>query len=191
LFSLCVYKFNLFLLLPLYLVARRRWRVFWYALGGAAILAGGSFLLQSPRLYLEYLRHIPEMTISSGAAIMPGLRGLTSGWPAVYAVAAAGVAVAAFGAMRRADETLGLAIAITGSLLVAYHVVHYDLALLAIPIAVALAVGGKLAKAASMALAVGLPLWYCPPRYLAVVVGLLFVGLVLAVERRAVVKARV
>ena len=182
-FSLCVYKFNLFLLLPLYLLAQRRWQALRYMLAGAAVLLGLSNLLQSPHAYAKWLKGIPDMTINFGPHLMPGLRGLSGGSVVIYAIAAIAVLAVAFGAMLRTDETRALAIMITASLLIAYHVIYYDLTLLAIPIAVSLATPGALPRAASLVLLAAVPLWFCPAPYVAVVVVLLFVGQLYSVKR--------
>ena len=180
LFSLCTYKFNLFLLLPVYLIAGRRRQALRYALAGAAVLLGASFLLQPPLAYYEYLKRIPEMTGGPGLAITYGLPVLTHRWPFLYWMAAAAVALAAWWAIARSDGTRGLAVAITGSLLVSRHVARYDLTLLAIPLAVALASARKFAKLPALALLLGIPLWLAPAGYTVVVVLLLFAGFIAA-----------
>ena len=180
LFSLCLYKFNLFVLLPAYLAIARRWRALCYAGAGACVLAGASFLLQSPRVYLEHLRRIPEMTIMQGLIPTPGLRGLTLGWPAAYPVTAALAAAAAMLAMRRSKPLAGLAIALCGSVMIAYHVASYDLTVLTIPIAAAMQGRSRLARFASMALLAGAPLWLRAAQWAAPVMVLLFAGLLVS-----------
>jgi hypothetical protein len=178
LFALCAYKFNLFVLIPLYLLIRRQWQALGYGIGTTAILVGVSFSLQSPRTYFDYLKRVPEMSINFDPASITSLRGLTLGHPWLYGVTVVAVVLLALWAISVTDETSGFAIAITGSLLIAYYTFYYDLTLLAIPIMVILAKGGRWSRIAPLTLLVGVPLWFGPPRYMAILVVALLGGLV-------------
>jgi hypothetical protein len=78
---------------------------------------------------------------------------------------------------------------ISGSLLMAYHVVYYDLTLLAFPIATAFATGSRMSRALAIALLVGLPLWFTATRNVTAVVLALFLALVWEAWRRPVGEA--
>lgn len=176
--AVCCYKFNLFLLMPLYLAAAGRWKLLRYVAGGGAALAAASSWLASPRAYVDYLQRIREMSVGFDASTMPGLRALSGGSAVVYAAAALGVAVLVWRAGRRLGPIEGFAVALSGSLLAAPHVAYYDLTLLIIPMGVAFRSGGRVAKAAAFILLVGVPLWLLPRYWVAGAAVALFLGLV-------------
>ncbi len=179
LFALCLYKFNLFALIPVYLIVHRRWQAFRYAAVGAIILGGLSFVLVPPSVYLSYLSQIPSMTIRFEAATMPGWRGLVGGQPLLYAGGVIIIGIVAWWTMRQSGPVQGFAVAVTGSLLIAFHIGSYDPTLLALPIVASIQGGGRLPKIASLALLLGLP-WFVADRSVAAVELVLFGGLVLA-----------
>jgi hypothetical protein len=185
LFGLCVYKYNLFTLVPLYLLVNRQCKVFLWGSLVAGSLLGVSSLLQSPARYLAWLRAIPEMTIGFSPTRTSGLLGLAGGNSVIYLASLAALVPVGIWAMRRGGPDRGFAIAVTGSLLAAYHVASYDLTALLIPVAIAMRSGDRPSKALGLLLVLGIPLWLTAPRNIGFVVLLLFVTLVAGTRRPA------
>jgi len=151
LLALCAYKFNLLLFIPLVLLAKARWKTlftFTIATSLAAIL---SAILVSPSKYLALLRSISQETIGF---IPGGIRGIAirtghEGW--YYPLALVG-AVACIYLIWKLPLVEAFCIAVTGALLLAYHVTWYDCALLVLPICVAWRHAGTRTRAALLAL---------------------------------------
>lgn len=126
--SLCLAKFHLFLLLPVFLWMHRR-RVIPGFLAGCAALAALSFAVAGlgwPAAYLTVLR-LPQ--INPGAQAMPNLHGLQLAMPAELALSAAVFVAAAF-AIRRFTAGPALAVTLAGGILLSYHCYLADLTLL-------------------------------------------------------------
>ena len=143
LLSLTLYKFNLFLLLPVYLALKKRYRALAvYGVCGA-VLAGVSALLEPPSLYLALLPDIERYTIGFFPKNMLGLRGLctTLGWTAAYPVAALALSTYLLVMSRRMEFVRGFGMVVTACVLCAYHIGWYDAAVLALPFGLALALG--------------------------------------------------
>ena len=133
LFGVCLYKFNLVLLVPLLLVFKRRFR----ALASFAILGGLlatiSVSLASPGQYLELLINIRKL-VPSFAPV--GLRGATAavGIPWSYPLLAVAVLVACVWLMWQLPIRESFCVAIIGVLLISPYVTWYDSTLLLLPI---------------------------------------------------------
>lgn len=170
LLSLTLYKFNLFLLLPLYLLGKKRYRaLIAYALCGA-VLAGLSAFLEPPSVYLALLPNIQRYTIQFFPRTMLGLRGLCAyvGWNALYPFAAVALAAYLFVRSLRMDFVRGFAMMVTAGVLCAYHVAWYDGALLVLPFGLAVTWGGKPLRALTLCLML-IPFWNAIPAYVTVV----------------------
>lgn len=134
LLALCSVKFHLFLLLPVFLLARKRWRVLAGLAGGGSILFLLSFLaapLDWPARYFAFLR---DPVGNPWPNAMPNLHGLTISLPHPESWQAAGtltIVLLAWIAARRSFD-YGLAAALVGGILVAPHAYLSDCAL-AIP----------------------------------------------------------
>jgi hypothetical protein len=169
LLSLTLYKFNLFLLVPVYLALRKRYRALaWYALCGAA-LAGASALLERPSLYLALLPEIQRYTIGFSPKSMLGLRGLCAalGWSAAYPAAAIVLAAYLLGMSRRMDFVRGFGLTVAACVLCAYHGTWYDGAVLALPFGLALAEGGPDLRMTTACVMV-IPFWNAMPAFVTV-----------------------
>ena len=132
--ALCASKFHLVLLIPLVLVAQRRWRMAGGLAGGVAVLLAISFAVAGwgwPRSYLEVLT---DARIQPSVASMPNFHGLLSGLPHGLALeVAAGLVMAAvvFAAARRASSLEApLTLALAAGILVSFHAYLMDCALL-------------------------------------------------------------
>jgi hypothetical protein len=166
LLSLTLYKFNLFLLLPVYLALKKRYRALAaYGACGAA-LAGASALLEPPSIYLRLLPDIQRYTIGFSPKTMLGLRGLcaTLGWSAAYPFAAVALAAYLLVMARRMEFIRGFGMMVTACVLCAYHGTWYDGAVLALPFGLALARGGPNLRLMTVAVLV-LPFWNAMPAY--------------------------
>ncbi len=85
--ALCLYKFNLVVLLPAMLLVKKEFRALGWLCAGGAALAAASALLSPVDQYLDLLRNIPKFTVQyEPARTMIGLRSLSyaAGLPALY-----------------------------------------------------------------------------------------------------------
>lgn len=138
--SLCADKFQLFLLIPLWIIGKSQWRFGrGLAAGGAILVAISTFAggLDWPLRYYRFLID-PANRNNPGLEIMPNLRAAflqqahatELGWIGIVLVVAV-----VWLSVRHANTECGLATALAGGILVAPHVYMADCALL-IPAAV-------------------------------------------------------
>lgn len=131
--SLCAVKFHLFLLAPVWMVARREWRVVQGLAAGAIVLMLVSFLAAGAAWPSRFLSSASDPAFSPRAAGMPNLHGLFAAAPQGWA-AEAGIGLLVAGAVwfvaRRNSITNGIAAMLTGGLLVSRHAYFADAALL-------------------------------------------------------------
>ena len=130
--SLCASKFHLFLLVPVWLIAGRRWKIARGLAAGGAGLAVLSFAngLDWP---VRYVRLLLNPVNNPYASVMPGIHGLVDGLPGhlwIEGLAFAVIGVLVWRASRRGSVEWGLAAALTGGILVAPHAYVADCALL-------------------------------------------------------------
>ncbi|MCU1339133.1 MAG: hypothetical protein JWO19_4714 [Bryobacterales bacterium] len=154
--SLCTAKFHLFLLLPLLYLIHRRWPVLAGFSAGCALLAALCWVAGGwdwPAAYLRVLQ-LPE--INPARWFMPNIHGFfpsgVSEWIAMVVVAAGAIL-----AISRLDYLTGLAVAITGSLLLSYHAYFQDALILIPAILIALNYRTAIVRYAGTALATPLP----------------------------------
>ena len=122
--ALCAAKFHLFLLLPVYLIANRRWRVIGGASTGVLLLLALSFAANGRMWPLDYWRLLSNPVVMLGQ--MYSLHGMLSlSWAQELALSMA-VALAATWGIWRLGPANGLAIALSGSLLLSYHAFLMD-----------------------------------------------------------------
>jgi hypothetical protein len=131
--ALCLLKFHLFLLVPVFLISQRRWRMLAAAsLTTGAILAA-CFAAAGANWIPEYARFVIEGQPSANTRIMPNLHGLVDGLPHGFAWETGGavlVAIAVGWIARRASFSVGLSAALVGSLLISHHAWVADVLLL-------------------------------------------------------------
>lgn len=166
LLSLTLYKFNLFLLMPVYLTMKKRYRALAvYGVCGA-VLAGMSALLEPPSVYLALLPHIQRYTIGFSPKTMLGLRGLctTLGWSAAYPIAAIALSAYLLVMSQRMGFVRGFGMMVTACVLCAYHGTWYDGAVLALPFGLALAQGGPSLRMMTASVMV-IPFWNAMPAH--------------------------
>jgi Glycosyltransferase family 87 len=134
--ALCSIKFHLFLLIPLWIVCARLWRVAQgLAIGSGALLAV-SFLAAGwnwPSLYLRVLRD-PRIDPSGPGGPQRALINLMAHTPttalSLEIAIGVGIVLAVTLVSRRAPAQVGLAAALIGGVLINRHVATSDLALL-------------------------------------------------------------
>lgn len=158
LLALCTAKPHLFLLAPVALVARRRWRLLGAAAAGCAVLFGLSFLAAGPDWLGRFAALTQRQALDAGLDVSrrPSVFQLgVNGGTILLAVAlAAGFCVAIW---RTRTLESGLALAVVGSVLVAPHISVYDLPVLLVAL-VALPLEGR-AGWVRIALLTPVPYW--------------------------------
>jgi hypothetical protein len=131
--GMCTMKFHLFLLLPVLLVAQRRWRMLAGASAMAGVVLAVCFASAGASWPVEYAKFILQSQTNPNVRGMPNLRGLVDGLPhstgweiGIGVVIAVGVgwlaAHSGFGA--------GMSAALVGSILLSHHAYAADLLIL-------------------------------------------------------------
>ncbi|HEY7616503.1 MAG TPA: glycosyltransferase family 87 protein [Terriglobales bacterium] len=178
--ALCLYKFNLALLIPVLLLIKRRFVAFQWFCGAGVVLAAGSALVAPPNQYLALLQNISSYTIGFSPDKMIGVRALAYGLgqPWLFYPFAALVAGASIWAMRRLSLRDSFGVAILGALLCSYHVNWYDGAVLVVPLMAAFGSRVTLPKLAAAPLLFAFPVWAAFHRLTAVLILLLLCAFV-------------
>ena len=133
LLSLCLIKFNLFLLVPLLIIGKRKWRLASGFLAGTICLTALSFLVAGWGWPRQYTAIILDPLGSPGLRSMPNLRGLMISFSDTrvleYLLSAAVIGTVWWVIRRR---TFGVAAAATllGSVLLSQHAYLQDYAIL-------------------------------------------------------------
>ena len=141
--SLCVAKFQLFFLVPLWILSQKRWRFAAGLAGGLLACVAASFALQGPgwiHRYLQLILSPVEKIENTSQAAMPNLHGFCStfGLPIAVELALCGVvAWVVWQVCRRAPENAWLAM-LAGGVLVSRHAYTQD-CLILLPVLVAMA----------------------------------------------------
>jgi hypothetical protein len=163
--ALCAAKYHLMVLVPLVILAQRRWRMAAGAVATGAAMAVVSFLVAGATWPWRYWAALADPLIQQGVSHMPNLNGLLRVLPfglALEGVAALLVAAAVFLAARRTRELEGpLALALVGGLLVSFHTWLADCALLlpALMMTAGAGTAGGRARISATALATPIP-WF-------------------------------
>ena len=171
--ALCLYKFNLVVLLPAMLLVKKEFRALGWLCAGGAALAAASALLSPVDQYLDLLRNIPKFTVQyEPARTMIGLRSLSyaAGLPALYYPLAAVAAGFTVWAARRLPLAEAFCAALVGSMLCGFHVAWYDGVCLLIPIGVAMAGPSRAAMIPSTLLLFLFPLWPYSPAIISLLI---------------------
>lgn len=131
--SLCLAKFHLFFMIPVWIFARGRWRFASGLLAGCAALLALSFAAGGWNWPGRYYALLREPATNPFRELMPNLRGLLGDLPHAGALGIAGagvVAVAVWFASRGRRPEWGFAAALAGGILVAPHAFMADCSLL-------------------------------------------------------------
>jgi hypothetical protein len=129
-FSLCAIKIHLFLLVPVWIVARRLWRFAGGLGAGGAALAVLSLAAAGPGGFAAFLRTASSPAVNPAIGIMPNLHGLFPGNAGLELAAALVVAGLTYFAARRGSQSWALAATLVGGLLTSHHAYLADCALL-------------------------------------------------------------
>ncbi len=145
LLGLLSYKPQLFVLIPVALLAARRWRALWWAIGTAAGMALASLLVFGPAFWIQFLemaresstsqfteqmyRHVATFmtTIQAAGRLLGVPPALATGAQLAGALAALVTVWRAFSRHPLGDETT--AVLAAGTLLVSPYLINYDLLL--------------------------------------------------------------
>ncbi len=169
LLALALFKFHLFLLLPLAILLRGRWRLLAGYAGGGAALAAFSVLLAGPaglREYVNLLTRKDIQTLSPSPEMMVGFNSIAvnAGLDllAVKVILfAAGIALVLWSARKARDEAQWFWTAVIGSMLLSPHTYEYDLSSLLIPGLIAVfSTSDRRLRFAGMAALIPLP-YFC------------------------------
>lgn len=175
--SLCALKFHLFLLTPLFIVARKEWRFAGGLLAGGSLLAAVSFAAAGWNWPVEYLMSVRNPVFSPGLAYTPTLHGSLSFLPGrslLEVVVGATVLAAVWVVCRRAELRLAIAATLAGGLLMGVHAYLPDLALL-LPVCLAVLALARTRLSRMVAFAL-----LSPPVHLTVVQGFPYSAIVVA-----------
>jgi hypothetical protein len=155
--SLCLAKFHLFLLLPFLFVIHRRWGAIWGFASGGCLLAISCWLAAGWDWPVRYLHILSLSQINPGRWVMPNIHGLLPSGPVEWWATSA-VALGTVLLMSRIGYHMGLAAALTGSLLISYHAYPQDAVILIPPILIVFRHESKRAlRLAALVLASPLP----------------------------------
>ena len=140
--SLCAVKFHLFLLIPVLVVATRRWRILQGGAAGCVLLVLAGFAGAGFNWIPAYLHTIRDSWVTPCLGCMPNVHG------AVFAIAgekgslgleivlsAAVAAFCVFGMARSKNYEYAFAISLVGGVLLSYHIQMHDLVILLLPLA--------------------------------------------------------
>jgi len=159
LFSLCAIKPHLFLLVPVWILARRLWSF----AGGLAVGGAGLALLSlaatGPGGFAAFLRTATSPMVNPGLAVMPNLNGLFEGNRGLELAGALAVAALVWLAARRGSHAWALGAMLVGSLLTSHHAYIADCALL-LPALLAMASETERAWQRNLALFLMAPIVY-------------------------------
>jgi len=172
--TMCLIKPHLFVLVPVAMIAHRRWRFVLGGVVGSAVWLTGSTIAAGTGWLSSYMSLLGNPVLHPEPQHMPNIHGLvhTAGGSAALEVVICLAAVLAYCwfAFRSPDFELAFGIALAGSLLLSFHSYTQDCAVLLLTFAIAAVPGRPKALRGITALVVA------PPIYL-----LLFAGSPLSV----------
>lgn len=122
--ALCAAKFHLFTLLPLWMLATRRWKALKGFAAGAGVLLGLSFVAGGASWPVSYFETLTDGRVHPTAAAMPNLHGLLAETPSgviIEALLSLFIVGAAWYSARTMVWDYALAIALVGGLLLSFH----------------------------------------------------------------------
>jgi len=160
-FSLCAAKFHLALGIPIFLLARHRWKAVAGGAAGGALQLAISFAAEGREWPSTLLRLSAISDFSPSPAKMPNLLGLTHGLPfggGLEALLALLALAAVWVIARRSALVIGATAAVTAGLLASHHAYVYDAVLLLPAIALVLRLPAPQAlRYAALALCIPIP----------------------------------
>lgn len=129
-FSLCAIKIHLFLLVPVWILARGLWRFAGGLAVGGVVLAVLSLAAAGPGGFQAFVRTASSSIVNPGLDAMPNLNGLFHGNGGLELAAALAVAALVCLAARRGSQSWALAATLVGGVLTSHHAYVADCALL-------------------------------------------------------------
>ena len=131
--ALCASKYHLFALVPVLILAQRRWGMLRGLATGGGILLFVSFAAAGWNWPLEYIATLADSSVHPDPSRMPNLHGMLWDAPMSFALQmllTAVIVILTWYAARRTSFLQGLALALSGGLLISYHAYLSDCALL-------------------------------------------------------------
>ncbi len=131
--ALCASKYHLFALVPVLMLAQRRWGMLRGLAAGGTVLILISFAVSGWSWPMEYIATLADGRVHPEPSKMPNLHGLLREVPMSFALQMllpGAIVVSTWYAARRASFLHGLALALSGGLLISYHAYLSDCALL-------------------------------------------------------------
>jgi len=164
LLALCAAKYHLVVLVPLVIIAQRRWRMAAGAAAAGSVLLAISFAVAGPAWPWRYYAVITDARIHVGVRSMPNFHAMLAGLPfsTILEILASGaVAALVFVAARRQPLfEWSMALALVAGILVSFHSYVMDCALLLPPILLVLdSVMAAPLRIAALVLATPIP-WF-------------------------------
>jgi hypothetical protein len=132
-FTVCATKFQLFLLVPFWIVSQRLWQFGRGFVTGAACLVAVSFLAGGLRWPLEFLALLADPATNPTASLMPNVHGVFAEMPyglTLEIASAVGISAVALWSFRRMSFEYGLAMTTAAGILMSHHAFVSDCALL-------------------------------------------------------------
>lgn len=133
--ALCSLKFHLFLLLPLVLIAQKKWRVLAWAAAGVVILLGLSTWVSTDHWVPKFIAFTSSARANMHTPLMPNLLAFFAGLPHAFILEITGgvcIAALVFWLSARSSFSLALSASLLGGLLTSHHAYYSDV-LLALP----------------------------------------------------------
>ncbi|HUG81253.1 MAG TPA: glycosyltransferase family 87 protein [Bryobacterales bacterium] len=131
--ALCASKYHLFALVPVLLLAQRRWGMLRGLAASGTVLMLLSFAVSGWSWPLDYIATLADGRVHPEPSKMPNLHGLLRNAPLSFALQmalTAAIVVSTWFAAKRTSFVQGLALALSGGLLISYHAYLSDCALL-------------------------------------------------------------
>ncbi|MDE3194809.1 MAG: DUF2029 domain-containing protein [Acidobacteriota bacterium] len=163
--SLCAMKFHLFLLLPVALLAARRWKMLAGLTAAGAGIFGLCFVAAGPHWLGPYLQAVLNPATNPHADMMPNLRGLVAGLPdagPLEILLGLGVAACVWRIAARQSLAAGMAGAVLGGLLVSHHDYLADLVLL-VPAVLTFSTRFAITPIRILGMVLLVPIWFVLP----------------------------
>ncbi|MGD0014076.1 MAG: glycosyltransferase family 87 protein, partial [Bryobacteraceae bacterium] len=132
-FALCASKFQLFLLVPFWIVAQRLWQFGRGFVTGAGCLVAVSFLAGGLRWPLRFLALLTDPVTNPSGDVMPNLYGIFAQMPhglTLEIASAVGISAVALWSFRRMSFEYGLAMTTAAGILIGHHAYVNDCAIL-------------------------------------------------------------
>jgi hypothetical protein len=156
-FSLCIIKFHLFVLVPLVLIRHRKWRMIGGVAVGAVAWLAISTVVAGPAWPMRYLTVLQNPAINPDLDRMPSIRGIFLGSPLAVYAAIVVLAVFMYVILKLRDFEAAFGLALAGGLLLNTHSYIYDCVILLPALISAIRCGSPAARGTALFLMTPIP----------------------------------